>query len=166
MPKHRPLASALHEGEVVRYTYKDQVFLAEYQSGILVNADDTSLTYTSLGGFVKSCCPTKPPNGWTVCRVERDGTWTKLEDLPWIDLEDEPVKVSKKMPPSRAAPKKAATLPPPEPQMIIAGIIVKPEPLIVKSVRRVTLVPAGDKWLDEDTGKLYERDSNGGVLSS
>lgn len=162
MPKHRPLYTALYEGEVVRYTYKGQVFQAEYQSGILVNADDNSLTYTSPGGFANSCSG-QSVNGWRSCRVERDGTWTKLEDLPWIDLEDEPVKVSKKMPVQRKkqASQKAIAI---EPQTIIAGIIVKPEPLIIKSMRRVTLVPNADKWLNEDTGKLYERDPNGGVL--
>jgi hypothetical protein len=170
MTKHRTLCSALIEGEVVHYKYKGQVFQAEYQSGILVNADDTSLTYTTPGGFANSCSGGSV-NGWQACRIERDGVWTKLGDLPWIDLEDEPVKVSKKMPPQTQRKKpatiqKAAIMQPIEPQSIIAGIIVRPEPLIVKSVKRITLIQAGDNWLDEESGETYLKDSNGDLLSS
>jgi len=137
----RTLSSVLADGEIVQYTYKGQIFQAYFQSGILVNCDDNTLTYSSPTTFANECSGGSV-NGWLQVRVLREGALWRLCDLPADEhLESENNKRSKRMP-TGTKTKSVATiaLQPVPPKSIIASIIVSNEaPLEITSITRIAL---------------------------
>lgn len=181
MASRRSLHSVLQDGEVVQFKHGPHTYQSYFQAGLLINTEDPKKTYTSPTGFANDCSKSSI-NGWLHCKVLRDGTWLKLNDLPLINytLQEQPpaiivatdtpkdgptIKI-KRMPTQKKTPSAPVkkVLPPVHQYTIIANVLEPPEPAIeVTSVSRITLksltVDSTEYWLVNN--KVYERLPNG-----
>ena len=74
------LSAILSEGDVIQYKYAGKIFRAYYEGGVLVDANDSNLTYNTPSGFASRYAP-YGINGWKECEILYEGDWIPLNSL-------------------------------------------------------------------------------------
>ena len=179
----RSLQSVLTDGEIVQFRDKQAYFL----SGYLVFGDKQ---YTSPSAFANEVS-SGSVNGWLHCKVMRDGSWRRLNELPIVawtltsaaqllpplplpsfsKLPADPLKSSTdkdvEMPPRirRAIPVVAP--PPPTKSLTVSMMEAAEPPLPVHCMIRIPVrsheVGGKSYWRHTAKEKLFQKLTNGGV---
>jgi hypothetical protein len=165
----RSLSAVLQHGEIVRFKTGPNAYDAYYEADALhIDVGGEKKSFKTPSRFAMNFIGYRI-NGWKDCKVFRDNSWVRLNQLPYASTEqtikDGQQEVDKMGPKKEAAlsvrRKKAQ-------QTIVATIVEPAEPALeVKAIKQIRVQPfeLGSKkfWRNYAKEKLFERLPNDGI---